>query len=150
MREDSDTTSKKRIIKNPKFTVFSAAAAAGFLALAGTAITGVFPGHYEAHTGEGEYTVLVYMVGSDLEGDYSAAGEDLKEMQEALAEAELSPEQVRIVVEAGGTPEWHCEPMQDKTYGRLYMNVKTAGAVRIKKNARKRKETRSCIFRRTF
>lgn len=64
-------------------------------------------------------TVLVYMDGSDLESDYGAAAEDLKEMEQAVHDAEMDGETLRVVVEAGGASQWQYETMQDKKYGRF-------------------------------
>ena len=61
-------------------------------------------------------TVLVYMDGSGLESDYGAAAEDLKEMEQAVHDAEMDGETLRVVVEAGGASQWQYETMQDKKY----------------------------------
>lgn len=47
-------------------------------------------------------TIMVYMVGSDLESNYGAATADLVEMEEALPD----PGENHIVVCAGGAAEW--------------------------------------------
>lgn len=64
-------------------------------------------------------TVLVYMDGSDLESDYGAAADDLKEMEQAIHDAEMDGETLRVVVEAGGASQWQYDTMQDKEYGRF-------------------------------
>ena len=50
-------------------------------------------------------TIMVYMNGSDLEGDYGAATADLREMMDALRTAgqEENFPSLHVVVEAGGT-----------------------------------------------
>ena len=64
-------------------------------------------------------TVLVYMDGSDLESDYGAAADDLKEMEQAVRDAGMDSGLLQVVVEAGGASQWQYEPMQNKEYGRF-------------------------------
>lgn len=64
-------------------------------------------------------TVLVYMDGSDLESDYGAAAEDLKEMEQAVEDAGMASDTLQVVVEAGGAAEWQYDAMRDKEYGRF-------------------------------
>ncbi len=52
-------------------------------------------------------TIMIYMVGSDLESSYGAATADLAEMEEALPD----PGDNHIVVCAGGASEWKNEVM---------------------------------------
>lgn len=51
--------------------------------------------------GDDVFTVMVYMCGTDLESDYSAASSDIMEM----AEANLN-DNVNVVIYTGGTLEW--------------------------------------------
>lgn len=53
-------------------------------------------------------TVLVYMVGSDLESEYGAASADIQEMIEAEC-----GKNVNIVVETGGASSWEFSPEAD-------------------------------------
>ena len=55
------------------------------------------------------YTVLVYMVGSDLESNGGAATDDLIEMA-----AVGSTKNVNILVETGGTKKWHLPMISNK------------------------------------
>lgn len=64
-------------------------------------------------------TVLVYMDGSDLESDYGAAADDLREMEQAVRDAGMESGSLRVVVEAGGASQWQYETMQNKEYGRF-------------------------------
>ena len=48
-----------------------------------------------------DYTVLVYISGSDLESDYGAATVDLQEMVSTSC-----PDNVNIVIQTGGSPRW--------------------------------------------
>lgn len=54
-----------------------------------------------------DYTVLLYIIGSDLESEKGAASNDIEEMRKALkrSQGELD-ECVNIVVEYGGSTEW--------------------------------------------
>jgi hypothetical protein len=51
-----------------------------------------------------EYTLLIYMNGSDLESDYYAATDDLLEMISATI-----PSQIAVIVQTGGTKDWHID-----------------------------------------
>lgn len=51
---------------------------------------------------KGQYTILVYLNGSDLESDHGIATEDLIEMIEATYDRD----QIRVVVQTGGTYVW--------------------------------------------
>lgn len=90
-----------------------------FITVTGIFRTGIVVESYEAIAPENAYTVLVYMNGSDLEGDYGAATADLGEMEEALQAINASSETVRIVIEAGGSTGWEHEVMEDADYGRF-------------------------------
>lgn len=68
---------------------------------------------------KGYCTVLVYMDGSDLESDYGAATEDLREMEQALENAGIASDTLHVVVEAGGAAQWQYEAMEEKEYGRF-------------------------------
>ncbi len=81
--------------------------------------TGVHVQDYEPKAAKGFCTILVYMVGSDLEGSYGAATEDLGEMEKALQESEIASEDVHVVVEAGGSQNWEYPAMKGKEYGRF-------------------------------
>lgn len=81
--------------------------------------TGVHVQDYEAKADKGFCTILVYMVGSDLEGSYGAATKDLGEMEDALEKAEIASKDVHVVVEAGGSQNWEYPAMKGKKYGRF-------------------------------
>lgn len=85
--------------------------------------------HYTPKAQSSEYTFLVYMDGSDLESQYGAANDDLKEMQESLNKVDATGEKYRIVVEAGGAKTWQFEPMQEKEYGRFFITGKEISKV---------------------
>lgn len=53
--------------------------------------------------GEGTHTLMVYMVGSDLESKGAAATNDLQEM----AESGIDLSKVNLLVYAGGSKKWH-------------------------------------------
>ena len=51
---------------------------------------------------DGKYTLMIYMVGADLESDYRAATKDLTE----IASNNLDLENINIIIYAGGTTSW--------------------------------------------
>ncbi len=114
-------------LDNTKKKIRAGVCGAIALLAAGTALAaggtlnreGVRTGAYDSKADPGYCTVLVYMDGSDLESDYGMAASDLQEMQEAVAKIDHEGRQIHIVVEAGGSPQWQYEPMQDKQYGRF-------------------------------
>ena len=110
----------KKII-NPKLAALASFLAAGGILLTVTGLVreGTLVSHYEAMAPKNNYTVLVYMDGSDLESDYGAARDDLIEMQSALAENGITEDNARIVVEAGGAASWQYDAMQNDTYARF-------------------------------
>ena len=55
-------------------------------------------------------TVMIYMIGSDLESGSAAATNDLKEMEESGVDLE----QVTLLVYAGGAEQWHNDLTADK------------------------------------
>lgn len=57
-----------------------------------------------------EYTVLVYMVGSDLESQYGCASEDLEEM----LSSGMDTERVNLVVYTGGSRSWELNVPSDR------------------------------------
>lgn len=60
-------------------------------------------GSYEGRDGTAAQTIMIYMVGSDLESEYGNASLDLIEMQDALPDIEHN----NIVVYTGGAEEWY-------------------------------------------
>lgn len=69
--------------------------------------------------GEDQVTVMVYLLGTDLESRGAMATKDLQEM----LDAELS-DQVNIVVETGGTAQWQNNVMKSGTNQRFLINDK--------------------------
>ena len=66
-------------------------------------------------------TILGYMNGSDLEGDYGAATADLWEMMDAfkVMEQEGKSPSLHVVVEAGGSTRWELDEMDGVPYARF-------------------------------
>ena len=60
--------------------------------------------------GDGSYTLMVYMCGSDLEQDYGAASTDIKEMVNAQID-----DKVNVIIETGGTNRWQNSIIPGKT-----------------------------------
>ena len=71
-----------------------------------------------AMSSDGVWTVFVYMCGTDLEGEGSAATADLMEMQDATE----SCSRLRFVVEAGGTYSWNNNMLEDMKSQRLVIH----------------------------
>lgn len=88
---------------------------------------GVRISEYPALAPKAYCTVLVYMDGSDLESDYGAATEDLKEMEQAVEDAGMASDTLQIVVEAGGATAWQYDAMKDKEYGRFCLTKEGVG-----------------------
>ena len=68
---------------------------------------------------EADYTLLVYMVGSDLESDDAAASADLEEM---LAVQEGS--NVNVIVQTGGAASWEREEISDSIEDDVSINTR--------------------------
>lgn len=90
-------------------------------------VSNVARDRYTAVRGDGsdKVTVMVYMCGTDLESKYGMATSDLKEM----IGADLS-ENVRIVVETGGTQKWNNQNVSNTT--NQIFEVTDAGLVHVK------------------
>ena len=56
----------------------------------------------QVNSGNGTYTVMIYMCGSDLEQNYGSASSDIKEMLNANID-----EKINVIIETGGTNRWH-------------------------------------------
>ncbi|MGO0059358.1 clostripain-related cysteine peptidase [Brevibacillus fluminis] len=80
--------------------------------------------------GQAEYTVLVYMNGSDLESEGGAASSDLEEMMNVG-----SSDNVNIVVETGGTNKWGFEKISNEKNQRWLVK---AGDMELVQDADKR------------
>ena len=94
---------------------------AGFLACM---LLGGFPVSAQESSAEAEWTVLFYLCGSDLESKYGFASENLKEISEAVLPSNYQyaviseenilldvPPKVNVVIETGGSREWHTEEL---------------------------------------
>ena len=67
--------------------------------------------------GEDKVTLMVYMVGSDLESDGGAASEDIAEMAAANAD------NINITLQTGGAAEWKkCKISDEKTERHIIKN----------------------------
>lgn len=62
-------------------------------------------------------TVMLYMIGSDLEAKAGAATRDLQE----IAESGVDLEHVNVVVYAGGSPHWHNESTNPENHTLLWL-----------------------------
>lgn len=112
---------EKKKWKKPMWIGVIGALAAGavMVTTSGLHREGVRVREYSPVAQEAYCTVLVYMDGSDLESDYGAAAEDLREIETAVRETGMPPGTLRVVVEAGGAAEWQYDAMKDKKYGRF-------------------------------
>ena len=63
-------------------------------------------------------TIMVYMIGSDLEAKAGAATRDLQE----IAESGVDTERVNVVVYAGGSPYWHNETASAENHTLLHLS----------------------------
>lgn len=62
-------------------------------------------------------TLMIYMIGSDLEAQAGAATRDLQE----ILESGVNREQVNVVVYAGGSPHWHNENAMPENHTLLWL-----------------------------
>ncbi|MBR0145146.1 MAG: hypothetical protein IJM25_00600 [Eubacterium sp.] len=60
--------------------------------------------------GDEKTTVMIYMIGSDLESGFAAATDDMKEMEDSG----VDPELVTVLVYTGGAESWHSDIPTDK------------------------------------
>ena len=65
-------------------------------------------------SGKDVVTIMIYLLGSDLESEHSMATADLNEM----LHAELNDEKVNIIVETGGAKKWNNSVISNKTLQR--------------------------------
>lgn len=90
---------------------------------------------YETKSEEKDYTVMVYMVGSDLESEeeevVGAGSQDLQEMVEVMAgeNAETINEKVNLVVEVGGSYQWKAQQLAGIQNGRFTIDGDGIGEV---------------------
>ena len=80
-------------------------AGAALYTVSGSERQGIQVKEYAEAAEAADSTIMVYMNGSDLEGDYGAATADLWEMMDALKvmEQEGKSPSLHVVVEAGGS-----------------------------------------------
>lgn len=79
--------------------------------------------------GKDKVTVMVYMCGSNLESESGLATMDLKEMARAT-----SNDNLRIIVECGGTKSWQINSVSSNANTRIA--IENGSAVVLEKNAR--------------
>lgn len=116
---------KNKKIKSKKISEVLRIMAAGIviITISGAVREGTKIEKYEPLEDKAYCTVLVYMDGSDLESDYGAATEDLKEMEDAIKDSGMKSDTLHIVVEAGGSGNWNYEAMRNKKYGRFCISA---------------------------
>ena len=73
---------------------------------------------YTVADGEYAQTIMVYMVGSDLESEYGNASLDLQEIMDAKADTEHN----NIVVYTGGAKEWQISALSSEENSILLLN----------------------------
>ncbi|MEA4824410.1 MAG: clostripain-related cysteine peptidase [Clostridiaceae bacterium] len=88
----------------------STAATAAATAAVTTATTTAATATESAKHGLAEWSVFMYLCGTDLETNYGAATSNLVE----LAGAGVDPETVNYIIQTGGTSEWQCGFASDK------------------------------------
>ena len=88
-------------------------AGAALYTVSGSERQGIQVKEYAEAAEAADSTIMVYMNGSDLEGDYGAATADLWEMMDALKvmEQEGKSPSLHVVVEAGGSTRWELDEM---------------------------------------
>ena len=96
-------------------------AGAALYTVSGSERQGIQVKEYAVAAEAADSTIMVYMNGSDLEGDYGAATADLWEMMDALKvmEQEGKSPSLHVVVEAGGSTRWELDEMDGVPYARF-------------------------------
>ena len=96
-------------------------AGAALYTVSGSERQGIQVKEYAEAAEAADSTIMVYMNGSDLEGDYGAATADLWEMMDAfkVMEQEGKSPSLHIVVEAGGSTRWELDEMDGVPYARF-------------------------------
>ena len=96
-------------------------AGAALYTVSGSERQGIQVKEYAEAAEAADRTIMVYMNGSDLEGDYGAATADLWEMMDALKvmEQEGKSPSLHVVVEAGGSTRWELDEMDGVPYARF-------------------------------
>ena len=96
-------------------------AGAALYTVSGSERQGIQVKEYAEAAEAADSTIMVYMNGSDLEGDYGAATADLWEMMDALKvmEQEGKSPSLHVVVEAGGSTRWELDEMDGVPYARF-------------------------------
>lgn len=96
-------------------------AGAALYTVSGSERQGIQVKEYAEAAEAADSTIMVYMNGSDLEGDYGAATADLWEMMDALKvmEQEGKSPSLHVVVEAGGSTWWELDEMDGVPYARF-------------------------------
>ena len=106
---------RKKRVTAPRIAATLSALLAGatLYTVSGSERQGIQVMEYDAATEAADSTIMVYMNGSDLEGDYGAATADLQEMMAALVKMgqEGRAPSLHVVVEAGGSTRWELEEM---------------------------------------
>lgn len=126
---------KKKKVPKWLAAIGALTASVTLLTVSGLNREGIDKKHYPSRAPDGYCTILVYMDGSDLESDCGAATADLAEMEDAMQQAGIPPDTLRVVVEAGGAARWEYKAMQGKEYGRFCL---TGEGVTDEENMEKR------------
>lgn len=114
---------KRKRVTAPRIAAALSALLAGaaLYTVSGSERQGIQVKEYTEAAEAADSTIMVYMNGSDLEGDYGAATADLREMMDALkteGQEENFPS-LHVVVEAGGSTRWELDEMDGVPYARF-------------------------------
>lgn len=67
---------------------------------------------------KGKRTIMIYMIGSDLESKYLAATKDINE----IVDSSINYDDVNIVIYTGGSKKWHNEEIPNDKHGLFEIN----------------------------
>ena len=74
------------------------------------------------------FTILVYMIGSNLESEYCEASNDIMEMRTAMSKEQGSVgDRVNLVIEYGGSNKWSLPEMADSASGHGRLEISENG-----------------------
>lgn len=98
----------------------------------GTSSSGLTAGGKDiAEATEGSFTLLVYIIGSDLESFDAAASKDIQEMLGAA-----SGDRLNIIIQTGGSKSWHLNEIANDKVGRYRIRNGALETIELLDNAR--------------
>lgn len=89
-------------------------------------ITLIYINNKDSNNKEGKRTIMIYMIGSDLESKYLAGTKDIDE----IIDSSINYNDVNIIIYTGGTKKWHTDKIPNDKQGLFEIN--SSGIKKIK------------------